>query len=108
MSGLFFSLFVGNNRFTYVTQVIATDKDSGRNGEITYSIISGNLHKGVKSFVIDPPYTGIVKTNIILDREIVDTWRLVVGIILYYIMSMFIALLHILLILRWKLTSNIW
>ncbi len=62
----------GNLRGTYVTQISATDEDEGSNGRITYSIIGGNSQN---AFVIDPPNTGIVKTNIILDREIKDSYR---------------------------------
>ena len=65
---------LGNTRGTYVTQVSATDDDEGSNGRITYSIIGGNSQN---AFVIDPPNTGIVKTNIILDREIKDSYRFV-------------------------------
>lgn len=67
------STYEGNSRGTYVAQVIATDLDEGENGRVTYSIANGNTHN---AFVIDPPETGIVKTNIILDREIVSTYRL--------------------------------
>ena len=66
--------FEGNTRGTYVTQVSATDEDKGQNGRITYSIIGGNSQN---AFVIDPPNTGIVKTNIILDREIKESYRFV-------------------------------
>ena len=54
-------------------QVFASDMDEGRNARIIYTIISGNTHN---AFVIDPPNTGIVKTNVILDREILDSYRL--------------------------------
>lgn len=67
------AVFEGNGRGTFVTQIIATDADEGSNGHVTYSIVNGNTHN---AFVIDPPHTGIVKTNIILDREIVSTYRL--------------------------------
>ena len=40
---------------------------------MTYTIISGNVGG---AFVIDPPNTGIVKTNVILDREIQKNYRL--------------------------------
>ncbi len=56
-----------------MTQISATDADEGRNGRVSYSIIGGNSQN---AFVIDPPNTGIVKTNIILDREIKDSYRL--------------------------------
>ena len=58
-----------------MTQVSATDDDEGSNGRITYSIIGGNSQN---AFVIDPPNTGIVKTNIILDREIRESYRFVI------------------------------
>ena len=67
------SVFEGNKDGTYVTQVSASDDDSGQNGQITYFIIGGNIEN---AFVIDPPNTGIVKTNFILDREIHATYRL--------------------------------
>ena len=54
-------------------QVFANDVDEGRNGRITYTIISGNTHN---AFVIHPENTGILKTNVILDREIMDSYRL--------------------------------
>ena len=55
--------------------MIANDPDSGRNGELTYEIIDGNSDD---AFVIDPPFSGIVKTNMVLDREIVDSYKLVI------------------------------
>ena len=55
-----------------MTQISATDDDEGTNGRITYSIIGGNSQN---AFVIDPPNTGIIKTNIILDREIKESYR---------------------------------
>ena len=56
-----------------LVQVFANDVDEGRNGRIMYTIVSGNTHN---AFVIDPANTGILKTNVILDREIMDSYRL--------------------------------
>ena len=67
------AVWEGNSRGTYVTQIQATDADQGSNANIMYTIIGGNIQE---AFVIDEPYTGVVKTNIILDREILDSYRL--------------------------------
>ncbi|ESO98121.1 hypothetical protein LOTGIDRAFT_174335 [Lottia gigantea] len=70
------AVWESNEPETYVTKVLARDADSGYNGRITYNIIGGNKDR---AFVIDPPHTGIVKTNIDkLDREIRDSYRLVI------------------------------
>ena len=66
------SVWEGNNKGTYVIQVSATDDDIGRNGDMLYYIVDGNHDD---AFVIDPPFSGIVKTNIVLDREIRETYR---------------------------------
>ena len=52
---------------------MASDIDEKANGFVTYRIIGGNTND---AFVIDPPNTGIVQTNIILDREIKSSYRL--------------------------------
>ncbi|XP_045202941.2 protein dachsous-like [Mercenaria mercenaria] len=63
-------------RFTYVMQVTATDADSrGPNSDIIYNIIQGNRDE---AFVIDPAKSGIIKTNVIVDREIREDYRLVI------------------------------
>lgn len=67
------SVWEGSVRGTYVTQISAMDDDTGVNSRITYSIIGGNVQN---AFTIDPPNTGIVRTDIILDREIRDSYRL--------------------------------
>lgn len=67
------SVWEGNVPGTFVTQVMATDVDSGANGRITYSITSGNVND---VFVIDPPSTGIVRTSAVLDREVRDLYKL--------------------------------
>lgn len=53
----------------------ATDDDGGQNGKIIYHIIDGNHDN---AFLIDPPFGGIVKTNIVLDREIRDSYMLTI------------------------------
>ncbi|KAH3864621.1 hypothetical protein DPMN_027644 [Dreissena polymorpha] len=61
---------------TYVMQVSASDADSiGPNSDIVYRIIGGN-EKGV--FTIDPPKSGMIKTNLIVDYEVQDSYRLVI------------------------------
>lgn len=59
-------------------QVQANDEDTGRNGQVLYSIINGNKDD---AFVIQPPYTGIIitsKDSSSLDREIQDTYQLTI------------------------------
>ena len=63
----------GNNKGTFVTQVMAVDGDSIENERLYYQIIDGN-HDG--AFTIDQQYSGIIKTNIVLDREIRDSYEL--------------------------------
>ena len=58
---------------TFVTKITATDLDSGSNAEISYSIISGNE---MSAFVISP-YTGIITTNMKLDRENISNYALI-------------------------------
>lgn len=69
------SVWEGNNKGTYVIQVSATDDDVGANANMVYYIVDGNHDD---AFVIDPPFSGIVKTNIVLDREIRETYRLTI------------------------------
>ncbi|XP_074850070.1 protocadherin-23 [Carettochelys insculpta] len=68
------SVWEGQIYNTYVMQIFATDLDSGLNGEIEYSILSGNENK---SFLIDSTW-GILATNAILNREDISSYRLVV------------------------------
>ena len=65
----------GNNKGTFVTQVMAVDADSIENERLYYQIVDGN-HDG--AFAIDQQYSGIIKTNIVLDREIRDYYELTV------------------------------
>ncbi|KAG7458772.1 hypothetical protein MATL_G00224240 [Megalops atlanticus] len=58
---------------TYITQVFATDADSGVRGEINYSILSGNHND---AFAIDST-RGILATGAVLDREIISSYKLV-------------------------------
>ncbi|XP_019718122.1 protocadherin-16 [Hippocampus comes] len=64
----------GQVRNTYVMQVFAYDADSGANGQIEFSIMSGN-HNDV--FILDS-VRGILTTNAMLDREITSSYKLVV------------------------------
>ncbi|KAG1676563.1 Protein dachsous [Nymphon striatum] len=61
--------------YGFSSVVSATDDDNGQNGEIIYHIIDGNHDN---AFLIDPPFSGIVKTNIVLDREIRDSYMLTI------------------------------
>lgn len=53
----------------------ATDADKGSNARLAYHIVDGNHDN---AFVIEPAYSGTIKTNIVLDREIRDSYRLTV------------------------------
>ena len=60
---------------TSVPQVSATDADTGANANVVYSIVEGNLDN---AFVIESPSSGVVRTNIVLDREIRDEYQLTI------------------------------
>jgi len=63
------------NEYFFISQVSANDIDDGANGQILYHIVDGNHDN---AFVIEPPFSGLIKTNIVLDREIRDTYRLTI------------------------------
>uniref|UniRef100_T1KWG2 Cadherin domain-containing protein n=1 Tax=Tetranychus urticae TaxID=32264 RepID=T1KWG2_TETUR len=84
----------GESKGTFVTQISALDVDnvdsaivsrdsidiglSGRSSgksTVTYHILEGNHDN---AFIIDPPGSGFVKTNIVLDREIRDHYVLTI------------------------------
>ncbi|XP_053960463.1 protein dachsous [Anastrepha ludens] len=67
------TVWEGNNKGTFVVQVQAFDADEGANARILYHIVDGNHDN---AFVIEPAFSGIVKTNIVLDREIRDMYKL--------------------------------
>lgn len=67
------SVWEGNNKGTFVMQVAALDGDSGANARVLYHIVDGNHDN---AFIIEPAFSGVVKTNIVLDREIRDMYRL--------------------------------
>ncbi|XP_064481266.1 protein dachsous-like [Ornithodoros turicata] len=67
------SVWEGNSKGTFVAQVSALDEDKG--GRLLYHIIDGNHDN---AFVMEPPLSGIVKTNIVLDREIRDSYLLTI------------------------------
>lgn len=62
------------NVSTFVVQVLASDKDSGANGKLKFSIVSGDDQK---HFKIDED-TGNIRTNALLDFETIPTYTLVV------------------------------
>ncbi|NXV95211.1 PCD23 protein, partial [Calonectris borealis] len=57
-----------------VQHIIAKDPDEGRNGQVTYHILSGNENK---AFVLDK-ITGLLTTAQLLDREIQEHYSLTV------------------------------
>ena len=79
----------GNNKGTYVSQVVAVDQDSIENERLYYQIVDGNLDG---AFAIEQQYSGIIKTNIVLDREIRDHYDLTVSVTDEVISKCFIVL----------------
>lgn len=69
------SVWEGNKKGAFVLQVVASDADEGPNSKILYHIVDGNHDN---AFKIEPAFSGTVKTNIVLDREIRDSYRLTV------------------------------
>ncbi|KAM6939461.1 protocadherin-23 [Xenentodon cancila] len=67
------SVWEGQVHNTYIMQVFASDADSGVNGQIEYSILSGNNND---AFILDST-RGILATNVLLDREITSSYKLV-------------------------------
>lgn len=67
------AVWEGQIHNTYIMQVFAVDADSGMNGQIEYSIISGNHNN---AFILDS-VRGILATNVMLDREITSSYKLV-------------------------------
>ncbi|KAM8968719.1 protocadherin-23 [Sarcophilus harrisii] len=59
---------------TQIIQVFAVDLDSGLNGQIEYSILSGNQDE---AFQIDA-VSGVIATNMVLDYELTNSYSLVV------------------------------
>ncbi|NXO30086.1 PCD23 protein, partial [Cisticola juncidis] len=57
-----------------VHHIIAKDPDEGRNGQVTYHILSGNEHK---AFVLDK-ITGLLTTAQFLDHEVQERYSLTV------------------------------
>lgn len=67
------AVWEGNPRGTFVVQLLASDADSNDNGIVSYSIIGGNTGS---AFIINPAVTGIVTTNVMLDREFAPMYLL--------------------------------
>ncbi|XP_022814420.1 protein dachsous [Spodoptera litura] len=65
----------GNTKGEFVVQLAAKDGDRGVNARILYHIVDGNHDN---AFIIEPAFSGSVKTNIVLDREIRETYKLTV------------------------------
>ncbi|XP_054003257.1 protein dachsous [Hylaeus anthracinus] len=65
----------GNVKGDFVVKLSASDADQGMNGRILYHIVDGNPDN---AFTISPPYSGVVRTNIVLDREIREKYRLTI------------------------------
>uniref|UniRef100_A0A7N8YCI1 Protocadherin-16 n=1 Tax=Mastacembelus armatus TaxID=205130 RepID=A0A7N8YCI1_9TELE len=67
------AVWEGQVHNTYIMQVLASDADSGMNGQVEYSIVSGNHNE---AFILDS-VRGILATNVLLDREITPSYKLV-------------------------------
>ncbi|KAM6941752.1 protocadherin-23 [Lycodopsis pacificus] len=67
------AVWEGQVHNTYIMQVFASDADSGINGQIEYSIVSGNPNE---AFALDS-VRGILATKALLDREIASSYKLV-------------------------------
>ncbi|XP_014468281.1 PREDICTED: protein dachsous [Dinoponera quadriceps] len=65
----------GNTKGDFVVRLSASDADQGMNSRILYHIVDGNPDN---AFTISPPYSGVVRTNIVLDREIREKYRLTI------------------------------
>ncbi|XP_011702382.1 PREDICTED: protein dachsous [Wasmannia auropunctata] len=65
----------GNTKGDFVVKLSASDADQGLNSRILYHIVDGNPDN---AFTISPPYSGVVRTNIVLDREIREKYRLTI------------------------------
>ncbi|XP_058795788.1 protein dachsous [Phymastichus coffea] len=65
----------GNAKGDFVFKLLAEDVDQGLNSRLLYHIVDGNPDN---AFIINPPYSGIVRTNIVLDREIREKYRLTI------------------------------
>lgn len=65
----------GNSKGTFVIKVAAIDADDHENGRLSYHLVDGNHDN---AFVIDPTDSGIIKTNIVLDSEIRNAYKLTV------------------------------
>ncbi|KAF7223485.1 protocadherin-23 isoform X2 [Nothobranchius furzeri] len=67
------AVWEGQVHNTYIMQIFASDADSGINREIEYAILSGNTNQ---AFILDSA-RGILATNVLLDREITPSYKLV-------------------------------
>lgn len=65
----------GNPKGAFVIRVTAADADGNENSRLSYHLVDGNHDN---AFVIDPSDSGIVKTNIVLDSEIRNAYKLTV------------------------------
>lgn len=65
----------GNTKGEFVVQLSAKDMDQDANARILYHIVDGNHDN---AFIIEPAFSGSVKTNIVLDREIRETYKLTI------------------------------
>lgn len=55
--------------------MLAVDADSSPDSRVSYHIVDGNHDN---AFIIEPPTSNVIKTNIVLDAEIRNTYKLTV------------------------------
>ncbi|NXA33761.1 PCD23 protein, partial [Eudromia elegans] len=57
-----------------VHRIVAEDPDEGKNGQVTYHVLSGNENK---TFILDE-VTGLLSTSLLLDRETRERYNLTI------------------------------
>ena len=65
----------GKRKGVFVAEVSAMDLDRDENADILYHIVDGN-HEN--AFIIESSKSGILRTNVVLDREIRDQYKLTI------------------------------
>ncbi|XP_017772974.1 PREDICTED: protein dachsous [Nicrophorus vespilloides] len=69
------SVFEGDSKGAFVLETKAYDADEAQNSKVLYHIVDGNHDN---TFKFEPAFSGRLVTNIVLDREIRETYRLTV------------------------------
>ncbi|KAL7304924.1 hypothetical protein TKK_0002722 [Trichogramma kaykai] len=72
-SEFFATVAEGKPKNFFVAKLLAIDEDEKSNGQVTYNIVDGNVDN---AFVVQSSGVGVVRTNIVLDREIRERYSL--------------------------------